>query len=348
MLLLNTGKQCRRPQQPLALCVNHYLLRYQENRLIGIDLILRLVMYGGVKFVLPVFAIILLTACEREGGDSVWWGNQKTIIELEQRIELARYRLEMRNPAAATGSLPAKDLSKEIASLTLRQRQVSAEIKNLRDGWVGFRAETLQRRRAAAMAEVTGNFHLPDGRVLQDARITKIDDGGVSVSHETGAARLRIDDLDESQRAFFGLDADLAEIAYSRELDQRNAYERWHDERQNANEEESRKLAEVRREEEIRLKSAKLIAAANRTVVQRPLSSGIGALGETGSVYGTGYSSRRSRYYSRPSIHYYHPPSAVRCATGTPFWGYSSPFRRPCHSYTAPRSVTPFIHSQNE
>ena len=314
---------------------------------IGIDLSPRNVVYGGVKTILPILATVLLSACEREGGDSVWWENQRTIIELEQRIELARYRLEMRSPAAEGGAsavdaVPAKVLSEEIASMTMRKKQVAAETEDLRDGWEGFRAETLHRRRSATMGELTGDFHLPDGRVLRESRVTKIDDGGVSISHETGAARLRIDDLDESQRAYFGLDAELAEIAYAQEREQRIAYERWHEERQSANEEESRKLAEARREEEKRLSSARLIAAANRTVAARPLSSAIGALGETGSVYGTGYSYRRSRYYSRPSVHYYYQPSAVRCTSGTPFWGSSSPFRRPCHSYTAPGAVTPF------
>lgn len=295
---------------------------------------------------LPFFASVL-SACEREGGDSVWWENQRTIIELEQRIELARYRLEMKSPAEEGGAsdtvaVPAKVLAEEIASMTLRKHQVTAEINDLRDGWAGFRAETLHRRRVATTAELNGDFHLPDGRVLQDARITKIDDGGVSISHETGTARLRIDDLDVSQRAYFGLDAELAEIAHAQEREQRIAYERWHKERQSANEEESRKLAEARRQEEKRLSSARLVAAANRTVAARPLSSAIGALGETGSVYGTGYSYRRSRYYSRPSVHYYCQPSAVRCASGTPLWGASSPFLRPWHSYTAPDPVTPF------
>jgi len=300
-----------------------------------------------MKFMLPFVAGVLLSACEREGEDSVWWENQRTIIELEQRIELARYRLEMKSPAEEGGAsdpdaVPAKVLSEGIASMTLRKQQVTAEIKDLRDGWAGFRAETLHRRRVAAMAELNGDFHLPDGRVLQDARITKIDDGGVSISHETGAARLRIDDLDESQRAYFGLDAELAEIAHVQEREQRIAYERWHKERQTANEEESRKLAEARREEEKRLSSARLLAAANRTVATRPLSSAIGALGETGSVYGTGYSYRRSRYYSRPSVRYNYQPSAVRGVSGTTLWGASSPFLRPCHSYTAPGAVTPF------
>lgn len=208
-----------------------------------------------MKYVLLIITAALFTACGDKGGDSVWWDNQKIIIELEQRLELAHYKLEMTTKPEQLGtselnSLSVEELREGIAAMDLQKRELAAEIADMRDGWVAFQSETLHRRRAAAMSEFSGDFHLPDGRVLRESRITKIEDGGVSVSHETGAARLRIGDFDEVQRAYFGLDAELASIAYEKERYQRIAYERWHEERSAANEEERRKLAEKKRDEE--------------------------------------------------------------------------------------------------
>lgn len=304
-----------------------------------------------MKFVICLVIVALFSACGRESSNRVWWDNQKTIIELEQRLELARYRMEMTTTPEQSGisklnNVPVEELREGIAAMNLRKRQLAAEIADMRDGWTAFQAETLQLRRSAATSEFFGDFNLPDGRLFRDARITKIEDGGVSISHETGAARLRIGDLDEIQRVYFGLDAELASIAHEKERYQRMIYERWHEERHAANEKDRRKLAEVLRYEESRLSNARLLAAANKTVAVRPLSSSIGALGETSKVSGSGYAYRRSRYYTRPTAHYYHyQPSAVRCFNGIPFWGSSAPYRGSCHSLAPPRAtqlINPF------
>jgi hypothetical protein len=289
---------------------------------------------------------VLLVACGSEGGDSVWWNNQKTIMELEQKLGLARFKLEIMVSQSPTesqteGAVSAEVLREEITSMELRKSVVAEEIAKLRNEWPDFRAETLQRRRASAMGEVEGDFHLPDGRVLRAARVTKIDDGGVSISHDTGAARLRFGDLDETLRARFGLDRELAALAEDRESEQRAAYERWHAEMLRANELERQRLAEARRVEENRLKSARLLASAGRAVASGSLSSSIGALGETSTVSGTTRTYSRSRGYGNPSVRYrYYQPVPVRCATGVPFWRSSNPFfGSSCHSYT-PR---PFV-----
>ncbi|MDP4625597.1 MAG: hypothetical protein NWT08_10730 [Akkermansiaceae bacterium] len=86
-------------------------------------------------------------------------------------------------------------------------------------------AENSEERRAAAIGAEMENFTGADGRIYKDVRITRIDDGGISIRHSTGTARLRYGDLTPSQRLQYGLDHEDALETYRREVILREKYE---------------------------------------------------------------------------------------------------------------------------
>ncbi|MGJ8642527.1 MAG: hypothetical protein ACSHX9_03890 [Luteolibacter sp.] len=86
-------------------------------------------------------------------------------------------------------------------------------------------AQNTEERRAAAIGQEMENFTGADGRIYKDVRITRINDGGISIRHSTGTARLRYGDLTPSQRMQYGIDPVDALETYRREANLRDKYE---------------------------------------------------------------------------------------------------------------------------
>ena len=267
---------------------------------------------------------LLLPACSGERKDAAWWANEKEIIELRSEIELARYRMEMLAPPAVSTepSTPPAELSEEIESLSVAKTQLTLDIAGLKDGWAKFRESVLAERRTAAMGMTFDTFQTAGGRVYRDVTVSRIDDGGVSLRHEAGTARLRLDDLDENRQVFFGLDGELAAIAHEAEAEDRIAYDRWVSKGVAAAEAEEAKLAETRKKEEKHDATARALATSRLTSTPSTLTASFGGLGDTRTVS----SGRRYSYYgsySRPRTRFYYTYNT------TPTWNGCTTTYRP-------------------
>jgi len=281
-------------------------------------------------FGLGMFAI-LSAACSGNKKDTVWWDNQKTLIELKNELALAQYRASMlapedlSSPAEAETPAPAV-LEEDIRLLTDMKRGLGDEVSAMEAAWNDFRANVLDQRRAALSGKSFNEFQTADGKTYKNGMVTKIDDGGVSLRHADGTARLRFQDLNSEEHAYFGLDGELAAAAHQKESTNRVAYEKWVGKSLAIAEAKEAEESRIRQQEESKAASARTLAAASRrssttSASVSPLTSSFGKLGDT-STFSTG-SSRYSRYsrryssygsfYRRPTIYYYNTtPSYYR------------------------------------
>lgn len=274
---------------------------------------------------------LLLPACSGDRKDAVWWDNEKQIVELESKMQLARYRAGMLSPVATPIlELEQHNISQLIAdieSLSNAKAALSFEIAGLENSWDEFREETLARRRAATTGMVFETFETATGRKYSDVTVSRIDDGGVSLRHKAGTARLRFEDLDSIRQEFFGLDGELSVIAHKAEAQKRTAYNRWISDGMMAAKAEEAKVAKSRKEDEILKTAARALAVSNRTRTSSPLSASIGGLGDTRTIY----SSRRYSYYGsygRSRNRYYYN-NYNSTPSYTPAWNGNTTTYRP-------------------
>lgn len=172
---------------------------------------------------------------------------------------------------------------------------------------------SLEERRAEAMGKRLDRFETMAGRVYRDVRITKISDGGISFSHEDGAARLRFGDLNPEQRRYFGINGEDAAAVYAREMRAREAYERQVEAKEEARRELAAKEAAARAELERlameraeKQRAAAAEKAATRTIPLYPTIKRVDSRPRYsrqrfsyGSYYG-GFGYRHPNRYSRP------------------------------------------------
>ena len=180
-----------------------------------------------------VIALVALssTGCKNDRKTSVWWENERERIELEQQLKLAQYRCD-RSPSGNPGDL-AK-LVESVRELKLRKQTLlqartllEAGIKELEHQCDEIADKMIQARRMALTGRKFETLRLNASRIFHHVAITGIDDCGVSISHDHGAARLSYVDLSPEQREFFGLDEDASIASANRESQQALAYECW-------------------------------------------------------------------------------------------------------------------------
>lgn len=171
-------------------------------------------------------------------------------------------------------------------------------------------AMSIEERRAAALSKRMDRFETMNGRVYEDVRITAIGEGGISLAHSSGTARLRYDDLSPRQRRYFGMDEQAAAETYRRERLEREAYERQVEERELARRQAAEKAAEERRLAEEKAEAKRVLAETKQkpdpeeTIPLRPNIQRIdsGARRVRHSGYGSYYGYGPSVYW--PSYGY--------------------------------------------
>lgn len=275
--------------------------------------------------VFPLALVIpLLPACSGDREDAAWWDNERTLVELQGEINLARYQLDVLTPGPppATADPVSEDLAAEIALLTARKARLSGELRELQDGWDGFRRTVLERRRTEVIGTKLASFTTKRGRFYENVTISRIGDGGVSFQHSNGTARLRFDGLKTRHQEFFGLDEELSSIALEAENEKRLARQRRIEKSLAAAKMEEAELAGIRKkEEDERDAVAKRTFAEKRRAGTSDLLSSMGKLGDTRMI-STGR--RGSTYRRRPTHHhyYYNSPRPVRntCTDQARFW----------------------------
>lgn len=263
---------------------------------------------------------ILGSACSGDKKDTVWWDHQKTLIELKNELALAQYRVSMSTPAELSPPVEAEEPSpaemiESIRLLTEVKGRLQKDINGMNLAWDDFRSGVLEGRRSTLFGKSFNKFQTADGKTYKKMMITKIDNGGVSLRHSDGTARLRFQDLNSEEHAYFGLDEDLAAAANHAERSYQIAYEKWVAKSLAISGAKEAEESKIRQKERNDNESARFIAAASlrssaSSANASPLSSSIGKLGATSTV-STGssrYSRRYSSYgsfYRRPTIYYY-------------------------------------------
>lgn len=272
---------------------------------------------------MKAFSLIALAAvsisCSDKRQDSAWWENEKTIIELNHRLELEQFRAEITSGTSGlskteeTASDPAA-IDSQIALLAAQKSALEEEITGLSEGWDGFRRSVLTQKRASVSGTSFDEYHPGNGKTYQNVVITSIDDSGVAIRHSKGTARFRYEDLSPEGRAYFGLDQNFSRNALASEREQRIAYERWMQESMAAKEAELLAAAETRKREEERIREQRQLTARNTTPINTsPLTASFGKLGDTKKVprrtyyYSSPYGTRRSTFYR-----YYTPTQVSR------------------------------------
>lgn len=259
-----------------------------------------------------LISLMILPGCNRGGVEAGYWEAERERIELAQALSLSEYRLNQRESGGAAEFALVKarlpDLDFRLRELTRQQTELAAEINEIEERNDAFLQLAIRSQRSKVVGKDFDVLELRDGRIFRNVSIRAVDDGGVAVRHEHGAAKLRYADLSREQHALFGLEKDLALVAEQREHQQALVHEEWIDSE-----------LEVLRENEERdavispRKSGRLGAAASSTVVRNHANSPTRALAQPATPVGSGRWSGYSRYRTyRPTYHYvrvYRTPS---------------------------------------
>lgn len=264
-----------------------------------------------------VSAALLVIGCGDKKPDSAWWQAETERIGLETDLKLKEFRYEQ---AYSNDFSQLQDLKKtneaETAALTqlrARKQELSKAVASLESSWGEFRRTAILQQRQRAKGEAFEELNLVSGKSFRTVSVSSIDDGGVTIRHEHGSAKLRYEDLTADQRVFFGLEEDLALAAEGQEHQNALAYERWVENRLVAIREERQQdtLEETRREIAAERRRTLAAAAATRDL----LAANTSPLAQP---------ARSVSNYSRPDRYYsYHYRAYRRC---TPVYrAYCSP-----------------------
>ncbi|MEP2777666.1 MAG: hypothetical protein ABJQ29_09150 [Luteolibacter sp.] len=185
--------------------------------------------------------------------------------------------------------------------------------------------DTAEARRAAAIGTEIESFTGADGKVYRDVRITRIDDGGISIRHASGTARLRYGDLTSAQRQHYGLDREDALATYLREALTREKYEQAVAEKEKQRAAETAERQKGAHEAAAKLAEARRIALINRenrelstSIPSNPPVSASQAIFPQRTTRSRGYSGYGYYPYYRP----YYSPRSFSCRYG---FSYRSP-----------------------
>jgi hypothetical protein len=271
--------------------------------------------------VIALFPIIL-PSCMSHKGEAAFWENEREKIELTQCLQLAEYRLGLNESGDFQELERLQSLLSEMeVRLWNLQSDQSALINDI--GRMEIRnAElcrtALEKQRARARGMNFASFSVRDGRNFTNVSVTGVDDSGVAIRHEHGAARLRYAELSDEQRLFFGLEEAGALVAEDHERREALAYELSIDLELEAMRERERKesadsIAERNNDFQ---PSRALMAASNYQHETRPLAQPARSFG-SGSSYRRWYGYSGYRYRSVYS-YVYRDPSVSNPFCGSP------------------------------
>jgi hypothetical protein len=200
-------------------------------------------------------AVLFSVSCQRNENQAEWWQGEQERITLNHQVELMRYRLERSNVLGSGEygglSVLTQANTSLLKSLYQQRRALSTEVASLEKTWPGFRKSTIQAQRGRVIGMTFKALHLSSGRTFQDVSVAAITDGGVTIRHVDGSARLRFVDLDSEQQVYFGLEADLALKAVEEESKSAIAYEREIDTQMAAIHQQEKMVSEMTRRAEL-------------------------------------------------------------------------------------------------
>ncbi len=266
-----------------------------------------------------------VVGCGESRPDSAWWQQEEERIALEHQVELKKFRFDQvfSNDFSDLQELKKSMSSTEAALAELRneRKSLTAAIESMEGQWSEFRRNAILQQRQRALGKAFPEMTLASGRSFQKVSVSSIDDGGVTIRHMDGSAKLRYHDLDAGQRVFFGLEEDLAIAAMDNEKKNAAAYEAWVSNRMASINEEKQRAAAIERREEISERKARASLAAS--VAARDLvAANASPLSQPSKPFAR---VRPRRYYSD----YYYGRSYRSYGTYTPFYRACYPVQTP-------------------
>jgi hypothetical protein len=252
---------------------------------------------------------ILFPSCGDDALKREIAAGEHQVIELEQRLKLMQYRAE-RADSGSFDDLQAIEgnlvrLGKRERELVTRRAELAETTAQLESQLAESKSMAIRERREQAIGREMDQLITHDGRSFAKARVISVDDAGVSIRHEHGAARLRHADLTLEQQVEFGMDPDLAAAAEQREREEVAAYDQWLEAEMARNERiENSKPPETGR-------SLATASASSRRIGDTMSEGRTSLLSQPARTFGTGSIYRYSSYRSyRPTyrhVYYYQP-----------------------------------------
>lgn len=86
-------------------------------------------------------------------------------------------------------------------------------------------ASEIEKRRAEEIGKKYTEYTTSAGRIYKEVTITEINNGGISITHADGLARLRFEHLTPEQRRDFGITEEASRAIYTDEKKAQAAYE---------------------------------------------------------------------------------------------------------------------------
>ena len=285
---------------------------------------------------------MVLAVCKGEDGSAEFWEGEREIIELTQRLKLGQYRLGL----FESGKVEELERLKGVLTANeARLKALEADKSALTDEITRLAArntESFRIAREAQRARSKGakfeTLATRDGRTFKNATVSAVDESGVAIRHEHGAATLRYAELSDEQRRFFGLEESAALAAEDRERREALAYEQSIAEELEAMREQEESLAAIGETFNSSRASSSSLAALSRPQTEtRALAQPAKPFG-SGSVYRRWYGYSGYRSY-RPVYRYVYRYPTARVPSCPSSGSAGAPFqnRAPCASpYTTP------------
>lgn len=282
-------------------------------------------------------ASLVSVSCNQDQQKTAWWMGEQERISLEQSVALKNLRYDK---AAKSGldelerlRVSTSDVGNRLSELRSTASSLREEVDAMQADLPAFKEMAIRDHRQKAVGLKFATFETPTGKSFKDAQVVSVTDGGVTLRHSEGSARLSYEDLAEGQRAQFGLEADRALAAKEQEKRSAVEYERWLDSRVASMEQEKRhesalaaaKASEARAR--TALASARAAEANARTYASRALNQPSRRFGYY-NYYGT------SSYYRYRPTYYYYNTNPRYLSTVNSFRCYS-----PVRTFTNDRRV---------
>ena len=168
----------------------------------------------------------------RDTHDGDWWAGECEREELKGRLEIFQIRLQaMTNGPDESRIQTARETSAVLGERLSKLRTQSETLRVSIAGTLGeltvLEDKRVNETRRLALGREWGRFTPNDGRTYENAKVVAIDDGGVTLRHLHGSAKVRFADLTEEQRAIFGLEKESSIAAEAEERKSISAYHEW-------------------------------------------------------------------------------------------------------------------------
>jgi hypothetical protein len=260
-----------------------------------------------------IYSILLISlavpACNNDRDHAFSWELEQERVELEQRLKLGEYRLGLMSPDGMSEldrlTAIVKESEQKLKFLRSDKNSLTVEVNTIEQDCRNLCESAIEAQRSKSTGLRFPSLTINDGRTFINASITQVDDAGVAIRHEHGAARLRYGDLSESQRALFGLEESSALAAEEIERREAIAYEKSIEQEMELIREEQERNAVASRNQESSREARSLMAATSRSTPETSALSKPATPFGTGSIYRRSYDSYR--YRSSYRYTYYYP-----------------------------------------